>query len=129
MVPKMFEPLKFDCIENIVEKEKLLLTKEQYLLFSTIFRHLLDFHVKTGTRFSLHDKRLFEISKVKITRVYCISFETADICSIFKNQNSAKECFGTGHEHCEKTFCYTGLSDPTQHIAKLVTTYCDWLVL
>ena len=27
------------------------------------------FHVKTGTRFSLRDKRLFEISEVDITRV------------------------------------------------------------
>ena len=47
---------------------------EQFLLFSTIFCYLLlDFHVKTGTRFSLQDKWLFEISKVKITRVDCIS--------------------------------------------------------
>ena len=32
---------------------------------------LLDFHVKTGMRFSLRDKRLFEINEVKITRVDC----------------------------------------------------------
>ena len=32
-------------------------------LFSTIFCYLLlDIHVKTGTRFSFRDKRLFEIS-------------------------------------------------------------------
>ena len=43
------------------------------LLFSTIsFYLLLDFHVKAGTRFSLRDKRLFEISEVEITRVNCI---------------------------------------------------------
>ena len=43
--------------------------------FSIIFCYtLLDFHVKTGTRFSLRDKRLFEKSKVQITRVDCISF-------------------------------------------------------
>ena len=33
---------------------------------------LLDFHVQAGTRFSLQDKRLFEISEVKIARVNCI---------------------------------------------------------
>ena len=32
----------------------------------------LDFHVKTGTRISLRDKRLFEISEVEIARVNCI---------------------------------------------------------
>ena len=38
-----------------------------FLLFSTIFCYLLlDFHVKTGTRFSRRDKRLFEISEVEI---------------------------------------------------------------
>ena len=34
---------------------------------------LLDFNIKTGTRFSLQDKRLFEISEVDITRVHFIS--------------------------------------------------------
>ena len=33
---------------------------------------LLDFHVKTGTRFVLRDKLLFERSEVEITRVDCI---------------------------------------------------------
>ena len=33
---------------------------------------LLDFHVKTGTRFSLRDKQLFKIRKFEITRIYCI---------------------------------------------------------
>ena len=37
-----------------------------------IFYMLLDFHVKAGTRFSLRDKRLFEISEVEITRVNSI---------------------------------------------------------
>ena len=36
--------------------------------FSTIFCYLLlDFHGKTGTRFSLQDNRLLEISEVEIT--------------------------------------------------------------
>ena len=48
---------------------------EQFLLFSTIlFYLLLDFHVSAGTRFSLRDKRLFEISEVEITRVNCKRF-------------------------------------------------------
>ena len=33
---------------------------------------LLDFDVRTGVRFSLRDKRLFEISEVKIMRVDCM---------------------------------------------------------
>ena len=48
-------------------------SKEQFLLFSTIFCCLLvDLCVKTGTRFSLRDKRLFEISEFDKTRVDCI---------------------------------------------------------
>ena len=41
-------------------------------LFHNIFYLLLDFHVQTGTRFSIRDKRLFEICEVEITRVNCI---------------------------------------------------------
>ena len=45
----------------------------QFLLFSTLFCCLLvDLCVKTGTIFSLRDKRLFEISEVEITGVDCI---------------------------------------------------------
>ena len=40
---------------------------------------LLDFHVKTGTRFSLRDKRLLEISKVEIMRVNCINEDTQEM--------------------------------------------------
>ena len=40
-------------------------------LFHNIF-YLLDFHVYAGTRISLRDKRLFEISEFEITRVNCI---------------------------------------------------------
>ena len=48
--------------------------EEQFLLLSTIFSYLmLDFYVKTRIRFSLRDKRLFEITEVEITRVDCIS--------------------------------------------------------
>ena len=49
------------------KEEKLL-----FLLFSTIFCCLLvDLCVITGTRFSLRDKQLFEISEFEITRVDC----------------------------------------------------------
>ena len=48
--------------------------EEQFLPLFTIFSYLiLDFYVKTRIRFSLRDKRLFEITEVEITRVDCIS--------------------------------------------------------
>ena len=50
--------------------------EEQFLLFSTIFCYLLldlqNVNIKTGTSFSVRDKRLFEINEVEITRVHCI---------------------------------------------------------
>ena len=48
--------------------------EEPFLLLSTIFCHLLlDFHVKTETRFSLRDKHLFKICRVEIrSQLYCI---------------------------------------------------------
>ena len=49
--------------------------EEQFLPLSTVFYYLmLDFYVKTGIRFSLGDKRLFEITEVEITRVDCICY-------------------------------------------------------
>ena len=49
--------------------------EEQFLPLSTIFYYLmLDFYVKTGIRFSLRDKRLFEITEVEITRADCNLF-------------------------------------------------------
>ena len=51
---------------------KILWKRGEILLFSTIFCYLLlDVRVKTGTTFSLRDKRLFDISEVEITRVDC----------------------------------------------------------
>ena len=59
-------------ILKILWKRGEIAPKEQFLLFSTIFFYMfLDFHVQAGTRFSLRDKRLFEISEVEITRVNC----------------------------------------------------------
>ena len=58
--------------------------EEQFLLFSTIFCYLLlDFHVKTGTRFH------FEISEVEITRVDCILIMiSANIIIIISSSSS-----------------------------------------
>ena len=51
--------------------------EEQFLLLSTVFCYLmLDFYVKTSIRFSLRDKRLFEITEVETTRVDCL-FESS----------------------------------------------------
>ena len=58
---------------------------EQCLLFSTILCYLLlDFHVKTGTRFSLWDKRLFKISEVEIMRINCISVQFDTFLFLYK---------------------------------------------
>ena len=47
--------------------------QEQFLPLYTIFYYLvLDFLVKTRIRFSLRDKRLFEITAIEITRFDCI---------------------------------------------------------
>ena len=68
LTPEVWVTLK------ILWKRRDIAPEEQFLLFSTIFCYrLLHFHVKTGTRFSLRDKRLFEISEVEITRVDCSS--------------------------------------------------------
>ena len=59
--------------------------EEQFLPLSIIFYYLmLDFYVKTGIRFSIRDKRLFEITEVEITRVDCIMFlsiQAVNICT------------------------------------------------
>ena len=59
---------------KILWKRGKIAPEEQFLPLSTIFYYLmLDFYVKTGIRFSLRDKRLFEITEVEITRVDCIT--------------------------------------------------------
>ena len=66
---------------KILWKRGKIAPQEQFLLFSTIFCYLmLDFYVKTRTRFSLRDKRLFEITKMEITRVEC-SFTRLACCA------------------------------------------------
>ena len=62
--------------------------EEQSLPLSTIFYYLmLDFYVKTGIRFSLRDKRLFEITEIEITRVDCIVFQFQKVHKIGGNCN------------------------------------------
>ena len=52
---------------------------EQFLL-STIFCYqMLYFCVKTRIRYSLRDKRLFEITEVEITRVDCILIKNRNL--------------------------------------------------
>ena len=65
--------------------------EEQFLILSTIFCYLmLAFFGKTRIRFSLRDKRLFEITEVEITRVDCIFLrnifyfeQLKAICTVF----------------------------------------------
>ena len=65
---------------KILWKRGKIAPEEQFLPLSTIFYYLiLDFYVKTGIRFSLRDKRLFEITEVEKTRV--------DYISLFLNEN------------------------------------------
>ena len=55
---------------KILWKREEIAPEEQFLLLSTIFCYLmLDLCVKTRLRFSLRDKRLFEITEVEIMRV------------------------------------------------------------
>ena len=44
---------------------------------------MLDFRDKKGTRFSLRDKCLFEISEIKVTKVDCI--KSSKSSSLFKS--------------------------------------------
>ena len=67
-----------DILKNIVEKRRNCSLGAISPLFHNIFYMLLDFHVKAGTRFSLRDKRLFEISEVEITRVNCMYIALSD---------------------------------------------------
>ena len=76
---------------KILRKRGKIAPVEQFLPLSTIFYYLmLDFYVKTGIRFSLRDKRLFEITEVEITRVDCI-VTPGDLCAVKQQHwNTAK---------------------------------------
>ena len=74
-------PLVRNICLNIVEKGRNCSRGAMYPL-STIFCYLmLDFYAKTRIRFSLRDKRLFEITEVEITRVDCIYYDLFLYCS------------------------------------------------
>ena len=60
----------------------MLLRSNIYSFPQYFFYLLLDFHVKAGTRFSLRDKWLFEISEVEITRVNCIMIQNEQFDSL-----------------------------------------------
>ena len=58
---------------KILWKRGKIAPEEHFLPLPTIFYYLmLDFYVKTGIRFSLRDKWLFEITEVEVKRVDCI---------------------------------------------------------
>ena len=66
--------IRWRYIEKIVEKRK------NCSFFSTIICYLLlDFHVKTGTRFSLQDKRLFEMSEVEVNEIWLYNFSDSPV--------------------------------------------------
>ena len=66
-----FFVIKFSvCLNRHVFVMSTFSTFPEYNVFCYL---LLDFHFKTGTRFSLRDKRLFEISRAEITRVDCMN--------------------------------------------------------
>ena len=69
-------PLVKEYMLKILWKKREIAPEEQFHPLSTIFYYLmLNNYVKTGIRFSLRDKRLFEITEVEITRVDCISYK------------------------------------------------------
>ena len=62
---------------------------------------MLDFYVKTRIRFSLRDKRLFEITDVEITRVDCITLAAAKafwyLETALNSGNLCNKHFGISH--------------------------------
>ena len=77
---------------------KILWKREEIPLSSTIFCYLiLDFYVKRRIRFSLRDKRLFEITEVEITRVDCIHkflFVSLNVVALWKKTRKTMALFG-----------------------------------
>ena len=81
MTPKVRDVLK------IFWKRGEIAHYERLLLLSTIFCYLLlDFYVKTGTRSSPREMRLFEITEFDITRVYSTSIFSGTRKFILKYQ-------------------------------------------
>ena len=68
----MNSTLEVRDIENIVEKRRNCSLGAISPLFHNSFYLLLDFHVLAGTRFSLRDKQLFEITRVNCMSKCCL---------------------------------------------------------
>ena len=67
--------------------------EEQFHPLSTIFYYLmLNFYVKTGIRFSLRDKRLFQMTEVEITRVDCTSLMSSIKTLLLRRIINASQC-------------------------------------
>ena len=102
--------------------------EEQFLLLPTIFCYLmLDFYVKTGIRFSLRDKRLFEITKVMITKVdcimkfpHCLTAESAWLQENVKNALERDNCFES---------CYLGGPFVSFLVASCVSQLPQWVAV
>ena len=71
---------------------------------------LLDFHGKTGTRFSHRDNRLFEINEVEITRVNCtlIYNHSHKALTALVGRLSLSVSWGNGPERGLKTITFSG---------------------
>ena len=71
---------------KILWKRREIAPEEQFLLLSTIFSYqMLDFYVRTRIRFSLRDRRLFEITDVEITSVDCTPSVTIAFAKLYSN--------------------------------------------
>ena len=84
--------------------------EEQFLHLSTIFCYLmLDFYVKRGIRFSLRDKRLFEITEVEITRVDCNYLLHDNSLILYRNIRGHRKDGGKPSSETNSLYCLTFL--------------------
>ena len=67
----------------------------------------LDFYIKTGTRFSLQDKRLFEITEFEITRVDCIIKQIVSSSYLTDKRNvyTSTNVFSGSISTCDVSYC------------------------
>ena len=102
---------------KILWKRGKIAPEEQFLPLSTIFYYLmLDFYVKTGIRFSVRDKRLFEITEVEITRVDCIYKKSFYIDVTYPRvlDSSVSHCLMDALESVAASESVTSLSDKSK---------------
>ena len=67
------------------------------LFHNIFFCLLLDVHVWAGTRFSLRDKRLFEMSEFEITRVNCNFLQQVWVLTGDKEETAVNISHSAGH--------------------------------